>query len=226
MGLISQGYSFLLTSLDTEVVNLDAFSHSGTNFSAFRLVDTSRPEISSIVLDLVKSIVDEQHAKGVDSLVPIGGLDTRSALIYDSVTAFALALDQLDRVQRVRQKTLDCYGEDAWSHGSSLVNYMKMVEFVGLTGRVHLDANGRRTNFHLDLLVELKPEGLEKVGGWSPLHGLTMDEPTMSLESGITMRMDAMANKSFVVTTILTPPYTMLVENTSKLVGNDRYEGL
>ena len=40
------------------------------------------------------------------------------------------------------------------------------------------------------------------------------------------MRMDAMANKSFVVTTILTPPYTMLVENTSKLVGNDRYEGL
>ena len=224
VGLVSRGYSFFLTSLDTDVVNLDAFSHSGTNFTAFRLVDTARPEISDIVLDLVKSIVDEQHTKGVvDRPVLSGGLDTRSALIYDSVTAFALALDQLDRVQRVLQKSLDCYGEDAWSHGSSLINYMKMVEFVGLTGRVQLDASGRRTDFHLDL-VELKSEGLNKVGVWSSVHGLTMDQPEMGLEAA-TMPSDAMANKSFVVTTILTPPYTMLVENTSKLLGNDRYEG-
>ena len=223
VGLVSRGYSFFLTSLDTEVVNLDPFSHSGTNFTAFRLVDTAKPEISDIVLDLVKSIVDDQHTKGVDSPMLSGGLDTRSALIYDSVTAFALALDQLDKVQRVQQKSLDCYSEDAWSHGSSLINYMKMVEFVGLTGRVHLDASGRRTNFHLDL-VELKSEGLKKVGRWSSVHGLTMDKPEMSLDA-TAMPSEAMANKSFVVTTILTPPYTMLVENTSKLLGNDRYEG-
>ena len=223
VGLVSRSYSFFLTSLDTEVVNLEPFSHSGTNFTAFRLVDTARPEISDIVLDLVKSIVDEQDTEGLDSQVLRGGLDTRSALIYDSVTAFALALDQLDRVQRVRQKSLDCCGEDAWSHGSSLVNFMKMVEFIGLTGRVHLDASGRRTNFHLDL-VELQPEGMKKLGRWNSLHGLTMDQPKIGLMSTTTPS-EAMANKSFVVTTILTPPYTMLVENTSKLLGNDRYEG-
>ena len=223
VGLVSRSYSFFLTSLDTEVVNLEPFSHSGTNFTAFRLVDTARPEISDIVLDLVKSIVDEQDTEGLGRIMMSGGLDTRSALIYDSVTAFALALDQLDRVQRVRQKSLDCYGEDAWSHGSSLVNFMKMVEFIGLTGRVHLDASGRRTNFHLDL-VELQPEGMKKLGRWNSLHGLTMDQPKIGLMSTTTPS-EAMANKSFVVTTILTPPYTMLVENTSKLLGNDRYEG-
>ena len=33
--------------------------------------------------------------------VPIGNLDTTTALIYDSVTAFAIALNKLDTVQQV-----------------------------------------------------------------------------------------------------------------------------
>ena len=34
-----------------------------------------------------------------------------------------------------------------------------------------------------------------------------------------------MANKTFVVTLIQNPPYTMLKEETKKLEGNDRFEG-
>ena len=35
-----------------------------------------------------------------------------------------------------------------------------------------------------------------------------------------------MANKTFVVTTVQAPPYTMLTEETRKMTGNDRFEGM
>ena len=59
--------------------------------------------------------------------VPAGNLDTTTALIYDSVHAFALALNELTEVQQVRQKPLECSGKTAWAHGNSLINYMKLV---------------------------------------------------------------------------------------------------
>lgn len=68
--------------------------------------------------------------------VPAGNLDTTTALIYDSVHAFALALNELTEVQQVRQKPLECSGKTAWAHGNSLINYMKMVEFIGLSGPI------------------------------------------------------------------------------------------
>ena len=39
VGLISQGYSFFLTSLDGHTVNLDDFKYGGTNITAFRMVN-------------------------------------------------------------------------------------------------------------------------------------------------------------------------------------------
>ena len=70
--------------------------------------------------------------------VPAGNLDTTTALIYDSVHAFALALNELTEVQQVRQKPLECSGKTAWAHGNSLINYMKMVEWTKLPRKVQL----------------------------------------------------------------------------------------
>ena len=94
--------------------------------------------------------------------VPAGNLDTTTALIYDSVHAFALALNELTEVQQVRQKPLECSGKTAWAHGNSLINYMKMVEIDGLTGRIKFDQEGQRSDFQLEI-VELKKHGLDKV---------------------------------------------------------------
>lgn len=58
---------------------------------------------------------------------------------------------------------LDCSGESSWVHGSSLINYMKLVEFVGLSGKISFDTKGLRTMFYLDVL-ELQSTGLEPVG--------------------------------------------------------------
>ena len=77
----------------------------------------------------------------------------------------------------MQQQRLDCSGDDAWVHGNSLVNYMKvenhhhwslvnhnwhqMVEFVGLSGQVKFDTSGLRTQFQLDLM-ELQMDELVK----------------------------------------------------------------
>ena len=48
-------------------------------------------------------------------------------MIYDSVLLVAKALHEADRSQMVNVKFVNCVGVDSWSHGQSLVNYMKLV---------------------------------------------------------------------------------------------------
>ena len=64
--------------------------------------------------------------------------------------------------QVVITRPLSCSGEETWQHGNSLVNYMKLVEMDGLTGKVKFDQRGLRTDFTLEI-VELKRQGLTKV---------------------------------------------------------------
>ena len=54
-------------------------------------------------------------------------------------------------------------GDNTWEHGNSLINYMKMADINGLTGRIKFDENGHRQDFELEI-VELKKHGLDKVG--------------------------------------------------------------
>ena len=142
--MISQGYSILLTSLDGHTVNLDDFKYGGTNVTAFRMVNTHRPEVQAVIWGIVEGIMDREM-RSANVMVPEGNLDTTTALIYDSVNAFALALNELTSVQQVYQSNLDCSGEQTWVHGNSLMNYMKMVEFMGLTGPIKFDNQGLRT---------------------------------------------------------------------------------
>ena len=60
-------------------------------------------------------------------------LDTTTALIYDSVNAFAMALNELSSVQEVYQTTLNCLGQETWIHGNSLMNYMKVFTICPIT---------------------------------------------------------------------------------------------
>ena len=99
---------------------------------------------------------------------------------------------------------------------------MKMVEFVGLSGKIEFDTQGLRTKFELDLM-ELQMTGLAKVGAWNSLDKLSLARVEKEADEGGTLH--AMANKSFVITSILNPPYTMLVEQPTKLSGNARFEG-
>ena len=59
---------------------------------------TRRQQRQQNVLTKTKSINLQEMGMGE---VPNGNLDTTTALIYDSVTAFAIALNKLDTVQQV-----------------------------------------------------------------------------------------------------------------------------
>lgn len=199
VGLISTGYYFLLTSLDAHVVDLDNYKYGGTNFTAFRLIDVDKQEVQNVIWGIVEGIMDKD-LRSANVMVPEGNLDTTTALIYDSVHAFALALNELKSVQQVRQKPLDCSGTVAWAHGNSLVNYMKMVEFIGLSGQIKFDASGLRTQFGMDLM-ELQMPGLVKVGTWNSLDKLNLarveeDKAGAGIDH-------PMANKTFTITTVL-----------------------
>ena len=86
------------------------------------------PEVKNVVYSIVESMVDRELRMN-PLLVPEGNLDTTTALIYDSVNAFAMALNELSSVQDVYQTNLDCLGQDTWIHGNSLMNYMKVGQY-------------------------------------------------------------------------------------------------
>jgi len=216
VGLISQGYYFLLTSLDAHTIDLEDYKYGGTNFTSYRMIDVDKPEVQNVIYGIVESNMN------ANINVPEGSLDTTTAIIYDSVHAFALALNELMTVQQVRQRPLDCTGETAWVHGNSLTNYMKMVEFIGLSGPVNFDTSGLRTQFAMDLM-ELQMEGLTKIGTWNTLDRLGLSRVEEKAADGGAVH--AMANKTFVIVGVLNPPYTMYVESKEKLTGNDQFEG-
>ena len=58
--------------------------------------------------------------------VPDGNLDTTTALIYDSVTAFAIALNKLDTVQQVICSFYDLDVCDLFERRKLLMNPLKL----------------------------------------------------------------------------------------------------
>jgi len=142
-------------------------------------------------------------------------MQTETALIYDAVQLFARALHDLDRSQNVDTRPLSCDGSDTWRHGNSLVNYMKLVEMTGtandllrdvpkaspsgLSGPIKFDQHGLRTGFELEI-VELKRDGLLKVGTWNEAAGVNF---TRNFTESYNEIVESLANKTLVVTTIL-----------------------
>ena len=49
---------------------------------------------------------------------------------------------------------LSCAAEATWEHGNSLINYMKMADINGITGRVKFDENVE--------CVQIPAEGLSR----------------------------------------------------------------
>ncbi|UYV81859.1 hypothetical protein LAZ67_20002720 [Cordylochernes scorpioides] len=132
---------------------------------------------------------------------------TETALIYDAVSVLARAIDNLNKVKPIEFRPLSCDRSHKWDFGNSIINYIKMVHFDGLTGLIQFDSRGQRSNFSLDI-IELKSTGFVKV--WTPEYGLqvtqqydvTVDEALASLRSSVVR-----------VTTIEIKPFYMKTDN-------------
>ena len=69
----------------------------------------------------------------------------------------------------------------------------------GLSGRIKFDGAGFRSDFQLDI-VELKREGLVKVGTWDPSNGANF---TRNYSKTTTEVVESLHNKTLIVSTIL-----------------------
>lgn len=54
-----------------------------------------------------------------------------SALLFDAVHTVVAAVQELNRSQNVGATQLSCKSSKIWEHGTSLMNYLRMVRTAG-----------------------------------------------------------------------------------------------
>ncbi|KAK4305191.1 hypothetical protein Pmani_022910 [Petrolisthes manimaculis] len=228
VGLMTSYHNYFITSLDLETIDLEEFRHGGTNITSLRLVSPDNPLVQQVIQDWVFGELN--YGRTVDPPTTTlqssnrSFLETEVALLYDGVQLVAKALTDLDRSHRVQVRPLQCdIDSSPWEYGTSLLNYIKLVQVEGLTGLIKLDSEGFRRDVTLDI-IELTQLGLKRIGTWSSVNGTNYTKSDTEVQLGV---LDNLHKNTLVITTILSEPYMMLRETTSQkpTTGNDRYEG-
>ncbi|XP_014032848.1 glutamate receptor ionotropic, kainate 5 isoform X1 [Salmo salar] len=219
LGMTSAFYKYILTTMDFPLLRLDDVVDDQSNIVGFSMLNSSHP----FYLEFIRSL-NLSWREGCD-LSPYPGPSVRtgillsSALMFDAVHVVVGAVRELNRSQEIGVKPLSCTTPQIWQHGTSLMNYLRMVEYDGLTGRVEFNSKGQRTNYTLRIL-EKHRGGHKEIGIWYSNNTLAMN--STSLDNNMS---ETLANKTLIVTTILENPYVMHKSNYQELQGNDRYQG-
>ncbi|XP_032940311.1 glutamate receptor ionotropic, kainate 5 [Catharus ustulatus] len=210
LGMTSTFYKYILTTMDFPLLRLDALPAAPATVLGFSMFNTSHGFYPEFVRSLNMSWRESCE------LGPYPGPALSAALLFDAVHVVVGAVRELNRSQEIGGRALGCAAPGIWPHGTSLMNYLRMVEYDGLTGRVEFNSKGQRTNYSLRVL-EKGRDGHREVGVWFSNRTLAMDEATLALNAS-----DSLANKTLIITTILENPYVMRVSGAS---GPDRFEG-
>uniref|UniRef100_A0AAX7UUG9 Glutamate receptor n=1 Tax=Astatotilapia calliptera TaxID=8154 RepID=A0AAX7UUG9_ASTCA len=200
-------------SYDFPLLRLDDVVNDQSNIVGFSMLNISHP----FYLEFIRSL-NLSWREGCD-VSPYPGPALSSALMFDAVHVVVSAVRELNRSQEIGVKPLSCTSPLIWQHGTSLMNYLRMVEYDGLTGHIEFNSKGQRTNYTLKIL-EKHPAGHKEIGIWYSNNTLAMNSTSLDLNASETL-----ANKSLVVTTILENPYVMRKSNYQEYQGNDQYEG-
>ncbi|XP_053279553.1 glutamate receptor ionotropic, kainate 4 [Pleuronectes platessa] len=212
LGMLSVYYTYIFTSLEFSLLRLDDVADQRVNIVGFSVFNQTHPFFQDFVLSLNRSWQENcDHA-------PFAGTPLSSALLFDAVYAVVAAVQELNRSQNVGATQLSCKSSKIWEHGTSLMNYLRMVELEGLTGHIEFNSKGQRSNYSLRIMQNSK-DGLRQVNQWREHQGYTIKHPLPSLH------VQTRHNSSLSLTRELENPYVMLRHNHHDLEGNDRYEG-
>ncbi|XP_040042865.1 glutamate receptor ionotropic, kainate 4 isoform X1 [Gasterosteus aculeatus] len=213
LGMLSVYYTYIFTSLEFSLLRLDDVVDHRVNIVGFSVFNKTHPFFQDFTLSLNRSWQENcDHA-------PFAGTPLSSALLFDAVYAVVAAVQELNRSQNVGATQLSCKSSKIWEHGTSLMNYLRMVELEGLTGHIEFNSRGQRSNYELRIMQNSR-DGLRQIGLWHSEDGLSMERKLPSIN--VT---DTLFNTTLAITTILENPYVMLRPNHQELEGNDRYEG-
>ncbi|XP_051992525.1 glutamate receptor ionotropic, kainate 5 [Xyrauchen texanus] len=213
LGMTSAFYKYILTTMDFPLLRLDDVGDDQTNIVGFSMLNSSHP----FYLEFIRSL-NLSWREGCD-ISPYPGPALSSALMFDAVHVVVGAVQELNRSQEIGMKPLSCTSSLIWQHGTSLMNYLRMVEYDGLTGHVEFNSKGQRTNYTLRILEKVKG-GHKEIGVWYSNNTLAMNATSLDINTSETL-----ANKTLIVTTILEDPYVKRKSNYQDFQGNDQYEG-
>ncbi|XP_020648241.3 glutamate receptor ionotropic, kainate 4 isoform X1 [Pogona vitticeps] len=213
LGMVSAYYTYIFTNLEFSLQRLDSLLDDRVNIMGFSIFNQSHAFFQEFAESLNQSWLENcDH-------IPFTGPALSSALLFDAVYAVVSAVQELNRSQEIGVKPLSCGSPQIWQHGTSLMNYLRMVELEGLTGHIEFNSKGQRSNYALKILQYTK-NGFRQIGHWHVTKGLTMDDQIFSSNAS-----ESLFNTTLIVTTILENPYLMLKGNHQELEGNERYEG-
>ncbi|TDH03688.1 hypothetical protein EPR50_G00144580 [Perca flavescens] len=213
LGMMSAFYKYILTTMDFPLLRLDDVVGDQSNILGFSMLNASHP----FYLEFIRSL-NLSWREGCN-ITPYPGPALSSALMFDAVHVVVSAVRELNRSQEIGVKPLSCTSPLIWQHGTSLMNYLRMVEYDGLTGHIEFNSKGQRTNYTLKIL-EKHPRGHKEIGTWYSNNTLAMNSTSLDLNASETL-----ANKTLIVTTILENPYVMHKANHQDYQGNDQYKG-
>ncbi|XP_077787971.1 glutamate receptor ionotropic, kainate 3 isoform X3 [Podarcis muralis] len=217
MGMMTEYYHFIFTTLDLYALDLEQYRYSGVNLTGFRILNVENPHVSAIIDKW--SMERLQAAPKPEPGLITGVMMTDAALLYDAVHIVSVCYQ---RAPQMTVNSLQCHRHKAWRFGGRFMNFIKEAQWEGLTGRIVFNkTSGLRTDFDLDI-ISLKEDGLEKVGVWSPSDGLNITEISRRQGPNVT---DSLTNRSLIVTTVLEEPFVMFIKSDTVLSGNDRFEG-
>ncbi|XP_050502337.1 glutamate receptor ionotropic, kainate 2-like isoform X3 [Diabrotica virgifera virgifera] len=221
VGMMTDHYNYLITNLDTQTVDLSPFQYAGTNITAIRMLNPDSKEVTQITENIQK--MSALPFSGFPILLQAWKTKLDTALIIDAVQLFYETIYELtkDKKKIIRGVSLSCSNQSNWNEGYTITNLMKSRTFEGLSGTVKFDGEGFRTDFKIDLL-ELTLGGLIKVGEWnSSRRSLSFHRPDRKNPN----EEENPFNRTFKVLISINPPYQMLKDSTTQLLGNERYEG-
>ncbi|XP_048199970.1 glutamate receptor ionotropic, kainate 4 [Perognathus longimembris pacificus] len=213
LGMVSAYYTYIFTNLEFSLQRMDSLVDDRVNILGFSIFNQSHAFFQEFAQSL-----NQSWQENCDH-VPFTGPALSAALLFDAVYAVVTAVQELNRSQEIGVKPLSCGSAQIWQHGTSLMNYLRMVELEGLTGHIEFNSKGQRSNYALKIL-QFTRNGFRQIGQWHVAEGLSMDSRLYA--SNIS---DSLFNTTLVVTTILENPYLMLKGNHQEMEGNDRYEG-
>ncbi|XP_049872847.1 glutamate receptor ionotropic, kainate 2-like isoform X2 [Pectinophora gossypiella] len=219
VGIMSDEHSYIIMNPDFHIIDVDPYKHGGSNITGVRFFDKDLESVQEFKKSIIETARQLNEEEELSDELPEGGLTFELALIRDAVILYASAINTMELKEGPQ---LACDKDDTWPVGSTLVNHIKNMEFDGMTGLVKFDEEGFRSDFEIDV-IELMGHGFDKVAKWTAEDGLVGSRtliPVTEQEGS-----ESMKGKHFIVLTALSAPYGMLKESSTKLEGNNRYEG-
>ncbi|XP_033014212.1 glutamate receptor ionotropic, kainate 5 isoform X2 [Lacerta agilis] len=121
LGMTTAFYKYILTTMDFPILHLDEIVDEHSNVLGFSMFNTSHPFYMEFVRSLNMSWRENCE------LSPYPGPALSAALMFDAVHVVVSAVRELNRSQEIGVKPLACTSSNIWQHGTSLMNYLRMI---------------------------------------------------------------------------------------------------